>query len=313
MGQELAIRTTAQPLMGRTMSDVNYDILDKVAEAYQQMTGQDNRLPGERLQFKQGAWVIEGNIKNTLEAGTELIANMPNLVFAWRQFRTSQSGKMYPHYEAVAYPLSGEALPPRETLGDTDQDDWELYNGKPKDPWSMVVILVLRDDQDDDRLYRLELDNKSSVNAIRDLLGEFAKEARMHMNQLPVIALGSDWAERKTDEGETQRWQKPVFDIVAWEDPTEADDVDLGGDDAADDGGDAAAEEEPAPKKSRKAKAEADDKPARKSRKAKPEPEAEPEVEEDDDQVEAVSRTEKDTDDQPKPTQRRRRRAQLDS
>lgn len=232
MSNELTVTKGDRPIARG--GKINYALLTEVANAYKEQQAQyDDRpaVPGTLLLFKQGEWLIEGDERKRLATGTGFIVDFANLTFAWRKFKdvTDKNGKpvlnhkgnpkRYPEHAAVAYPFAGEVLPDRDTLGDLDKSLWGKYQGRPEDPWSMVVCVPMYLDDEghkrDGELFRFEASGISAVNRVKRLMAQFATEARMQEpNSFPVIEIDYESAERKTEDGEVQRWKVPVLDIV---------------------------------------------------------------------------------------------------
>src|SRR5262249_48932574 len=89
------------------------------------------------LKFVKGKYKIGDD---EVPLGTQYVAHASQLVFCWIKF---VDGK-------VADRRMGKAAekwvpPERAELGDTDQSEWEVEDGKPKDPWSFQHLLPFED------------------------------------------------------------------------------------------------------------------------------------------------------------------------
>lgn len=224
----LVVARKPNAMMAVSLKHVNFDIIDKVAAA---LSGQGNRMPGELLSFKKGIFYVgtgPTEKRAKLKHGTELVANVPNLVLYWQKFADG-----VPQMEGLCYPLIGEVPAARDTLGDTDESKWEISRdekgkpefdsrtGEPKrnDPWNLVTSLIMRDA--DDNLYRFETVSYSGKTAVGQFVGEWSKEAKRHgPNELPIIELGSDL---KTRKGSKDTYAIPTFTITGWVEATEID------------------------------------------------------------------------------------------
>lgn len=333
-----------QAVMRLTTKNIDFDMLSKYAE---KLRG-GGRMPGTLLTYSLGEYILGfGKDKKKRKHPIEAVANVPNLMFAWRKFA---DGKM--EMPCFCYPLIGESLPPRSEMGDHDEDLWDVRkkaNGKPEldddgnvqpiDPWQQVAILMLRVEKTGE-LLRFETSSMSGKGAIVDLITAYAEQAKRNSDKLPVIVMDS---EKRTQKGTTNKYDAPVFEIIDWSEPTdadfpeggvsltaEADEVsDAGKGKAQSRGAKKAAAEEEEPKRGRKVTRQADEdeeeEPApRRGRKAAAVEEEEeedepsprrgrrPAVEEDDEEEPAPRRSARrarDEDEEEEPAPRRGRKA----
>jgi hypothetical protein len=82
----------------------------------------------------------------------------------------------------------GFVLPPRDSLGDRDQSRWELYDGKPSDPWLHQMNLVLQTPGTLE-LATFRTTNKTGRRAVGNLLKHYDRMRRKDDDHYPVVRL----------------------------------------------------------------------------------------------------------------------------
>lgn len=258
--------------------------------------GSSTRLfPGEALNFKKGRWYFGFNKtkRSRVKTGTQFVMNLANTVETWQTF---VDGK--PRFAPLAYIINGESRAPREEMGQTDEDAWDVGDdGNPMDPVQAITVCPIRE-KGSTELQHISLSSISARIAFDKLLADWLDQYEAQPGKLPVVELLE--AEERTRKGSKQTFLAPVFEIVGWEKASAVDNPGPGGIEVASGGGgDGDGEDEDAPKsrkgaakpsKAREPEPEEDQEEAPRSRKAtgkpakarQPEPD-EPEEEEDED------------------------------
>jgi len=224
MGSEVAVVVRgSQPVMRLNTTDLDFSMLAKYTQA---MRGSEG-MPGTLLSYSLGEYFVgSGDAKKKKKLPFKVVANIPNLMFAWRKWEDSRP--VQPH---VCYPLIGETLPPRSEMGDDDKSKWDIQTnqdgtdqidkktGLPvrRDPWQIVAILMMRFG---DELYRFETSSVSGKMSIATLITDYAEQGKRHPNELPVVLIDSD---KRVQKGTKNKYDAPVFEIVAWEQATAED------------------------------------------------------------------------------------------
>lgn len=178
-------------------------------------------FPGNTILFSK-----QWKSGKTEYAGADsLILNMPHACMVWMKWEETDDGKKYPKFSKPAMLMLGQAPDDRDTLGDTDEDEWELYEGRPSDPWKLQFVVPCRE-VGSDVVNHISLSSVSARNAAADLFEEVVDLMSMHMGELPVVELGQKIASRDVADGvdkkgrpktKKQSWDVPTFEIASWE------------------------------------------------------------------------------------------------
>jgi hypothetical protein len=106
----------------------------------------------------------------------------------------------------------GFVLPPRDSLGDTDQTQWEIgLNGQPADPWVHQVYVVLQRG-DTAELFTYIASSITSRRAVGTLLRHYDRMRKTDANFYPIVRLKVGGFQHRN---ERVGWVKvPVFAVV---------------------------------------------------------------------------------------------------
>ena len=82
------------------------------------------------------------------------------------------------------------AMPPRESLGDTDmtQSTDEGLSGKPEDPWQHQIKLVLQK-RDTGEMFCFSTSSNTGRRAVGNLLRHYDRMRRAGGNEVPIVRL----------------------------------------------------------------------------------------------------------------------------
>jgi hypothetical protein len=113
------------------------------------------------------------------------IALVPETLIGWIKF----NGSGNPPSREMGLLYDGYQMPPRESLGDTDEAAWEMgLDGKPADPWVHAIYLVLQR-ADNSELFTFVAMSKTARRAIGVLLRHYDRMQRTNPGYLPIVAL----------------------------------------------------------------------------------------------------------------------------
>lgn len=183
-------------------------------EAYGEQASQKS-IVGTLLKFDKGDY-LAGKDATLVDIGTQLIANMDQLLVGWIRWH---GGK--PTDQIMGATAKGYQAPKRNTLGDEDDSKWEIDEKTriPKDPWSFSNYLVLKEPGENGELFTFTTSSRGGLSAIGDLCKDYGKAMRAKPNDYPVIQLRSD-SYVHTQYG---RIKTPVLTIVGWAPKSEFD------------------------------------------------------------------------------------------
>jgi len=216
-------------VMSVDITKVDYATLAKRAEKFAGKVGAGGAgfkktFPGEQISFNKGKWLLGYGDKGKQIKSPEFVMNLANAVCCWQTWKETENGKKYPHFTDLVFLASGDELPDRESLGDTDESEWDVVQGKPQDPWKPIIVIPVRE-ADGDTINHVMLSAKSHVGAGYNFFREWAEEASMHLGELPVVELGSETVSRQITEKvkgkdvkSKQSWDIPTFEITSWVD-----------------------------------------------------------------------------------------------
>lgn len=175
---------------------------------YGDQASQKGSIVGSLLKFSKGDFTVG---TEDIPAGTELIANMAQLLTGWIRWENNK-----PTDQLMGAVMEGFQPAKRNSLGDDNKDNWEVdaSSQKPKDPWQFSNYLVLRekDRPGDAGLMTFATSSRGGINAMGELCKAYGKVQATKPHDWPVVALKVD-SYKHDDYGKIY---VPVFDIVGW-------------------------------------------------------------------------------------------------
>jgi hypothetical protein len=162
-------------------------------------------FPGDLLRFTKHGEYKAGQDQYNVPEGTKLIVHMPSMKRGWVKW---EDGMPVAHLMGLV--SEGFRPPPREQLGDLDEDEWSTLNDRPIDPWQKTNHLVMCDGEGS--IYTFVTSSKGGLSAIGVISEAYSTRRRMKPDEIPVIELQSRSYNHK-DFGETFA---PVLKIIGW-------------------------------------------------------------------------------------------------
>lgn len=171
--------------------------------------GGGNTLVGQRLKFSKGDWLYGPN-SSEMKAGTKLIALADTIRAGYIKWIDNRPASVQMNLLA-----ENPFVPKRETLGDTDQAQWEIgMNGTPDDPFKLTFEGVFRNPDDPEDLYTFATSSTGGRNAMASLAKAYLSHRRMSPNEYPLVTLGvSSYKHSNKNYGIIKN---PTFEIVEW-------------------------------------------------------------------------------------------------
>lgn len=213
----IAVRKTGAVMVD--LDALNYDLAGKAIDRIMEKTGGGTfkrNFPGTQYGFKKGEY-IEGYGKGAkTHDDVEMVVNVPHLMTGYVKFADNDDGKKIPTYTPPCLPMAGMDMPDRDSLGDTDEDEWEDYQGKPSDPWKVYVVLPIRE-KDSSDVHHFMATAPSHNRVLYSFFKECLETMKLKPGMLPVVAFGS--AKAKMDKKTLDKKGKEKVEKLVWDVP----------------------------------------------------------------------------------------------
>ncbi len=152
--------------------------IDNIAKAAKEDAGFETLL-----KFIKGKYFIN---KVEVALGTRYVAHTTQWTKAWIKF--ADGGVADRRMGKVA---DGFVPPPRESLGDTDESQWERdRDGEPKNPWSLQYLLPMESLENGDVVI-FTTPSVGGQRAVADLCQAFTWHTKKGSQALPIVELGN--------------------------------------------------------------------------------------------------------------------------
>jgi hypothetical protein len=183
-------------------------------------------IVGRMIRFdgKAGVFITpddEGEIKDDID----FIALCDMTLIGWIKFNEDA-----PPDRRLGMLYDGFRLPPRDSLGDLDPNDWPAgLSGEPEDVWKHQIYLVLQQ-AGTTELFTFVTSSKTGRRAVGNLLRHFDRMQKLNAGEYPVVKLKAGGFQHKD---ERIGWvPTPTFAVVgrAPRDAVAKPDTSLGGD-----------------------------------------------------------------------------------
>jgi len=145
----------------------------------------------------------EGEVKDAID----FIALCDMTLIGWIKFNddappTRHMGLLY----------DGFVMPPRDSLGDFDPNDWSAgLSGEPEDPWKHQIYLVLQQSGTTE-LFTFVTSSKTGRRSVGNLLRHYDRMRKSNADEYPVVRLKRGGFEHKDER--IGFVPTPVFAVV---------------------------------------------------------------------------------------------------
>jgi hypothetical protein len=172
-------------------------------------------IVGRLLKFTKGDFVV-GEAGEAIPQNTEFMMLMDEALCGWCKWEDSKP------VEHKMGRIADNFIPPqRAALGDVDKMAWEEgADGKMRDPWQFTNYIPMKREPDGE-LFTFAATSRGSLNAVGDLCRQYARHARKHPDQYPVVKLFTGTYEHKVKA--YGKIAFPIFTIVGWAQKEELD------------------------------------------------------------------------------------------
>jgi hypothetical protein len=182
-------------------------------ETYGEQASSRSSIIGDLLKFNKGDWLL-GQDEEEVDVGTKFVASMDNLLVGWVKWQDNK-----PVEQIMGKVAEGYSPPKRDSLGDTDKEQWEIgTDGKARDPWQFSNQMLLKpvgEKYSTDVAITFVTSSRGGIGAVGELCKKFGKEMRTREGQNPIVELGVDSYNHPNKE--FGRIKTPVLDLVGWE------------------------------------------------------------------------------------------------
>jgi hypothetical protein len=136
------------------------------------LNGGDNGILGKLLKFNRQCKFVTGNAN----AEVEIDISVPYRAHCGQAQRGLVNFDHPDGMQRYMGPVFSDYVPPaRETLGQTDMQDWPIseMTGEPFDPWREQILLPLENTTTGE-FFTLVVSSKSAMNAVKRLLNQYS-------------------------------------------------------------------------------------------------------------------------------------------
>jgi hypothetical protein len=165
-------------------------------------------MDGEPLKFSKGRWLAGRGNDEYKADGKVLVADLENLMIGWRKWQDRRVTD-----QRVGLVAEGYKPPPRNSLGDLDDQHWERdTSGKAVDPWQLSFFLRLTDEESE-AAFAWTATSGGARRAVGELVNLFARRRRKHPEACtPLIRLAADFYRHQS----YGRVDVPKLELVEW-------------------------------------------------------------------------------------------------
>jgi hypothetical protein len=159
------------------------------------------------LKYVKGTWFIKDD---AVPLGTRYVAFMDEMAVGFIKFIEEAAPEV--HLGKVKF--GKDQLPKRHDLGDVDQENWQVVDGKAKDPYQPIMQLPLSPVERIGELVVFSAIGEGGArSAVADLCAIYGRSPRN--GYLPIIEIGTSSYKHKK-HGTVH---VPVLKLVSWHQP----------------------------------------------------------------------------------------------
>jgi hypothetical protein len=142
-------------------------------------------IVGRLIKFGKDGKFVTNDDGEPISEDTEFIALCDETLVGW--IKVNGENAPPDRHQGLLY--DGYEMPARESLGDTDQAQWELgLSGQPQDPWAHQMCVVLQH-CDTKEMFTFSTQSVSGRRAVGNLLRHYERMQRGGTNEYPVVRL----------------------------------------------------------------------------------------------------------------------------
>jgi hypothetical protein len=142
-------------------------------------------IVGRLIKFSKDGKFVTPDDEAEVSEETDFTALVDQTLIGWIKF--NGEGEAPDQVAGLLY--DGFILPPRDTLGDTDQTKWELgLSGAPADPWQHRICIVLQNVKTSE-LFTYTTSSITGRRACGNLLRHYDRMQKTHPHCYPIVRL----------------------------------------------------------------------------------------------------------------------------
>jgi hypothetical protein len=150
-------------------------------------------IVGRLVKFSKDGQFITADDEKPIDQATEFVALCDQTLIGWLKF--NGEGEAPDREMGLLY--GDFVMPPRESLGDLSQSDWDMgLDGEPQDPWQHHICIVLQNTATQE-LFTYDTSSKTGRRACGNLLRHYDRMRRTHPDDLPRVRLGAGGFQHK--------------------------------------------------------------------------------------------------------------------
>lgn len=142
-------------------------------------------LAGTPIKFTKSGEFTRVDTDEILDGQTMWVAHFDQMMAGYRRFHGP--GQPPTVIMRLAFDPDFE-MPDRETLGDTAENEWEVVDGKPQDPWQLTNYLPL-EHAETHELLCFVTSSKGGIKAVGRLLKHCKRVSKTDADFLPLVQL----------------------------------------------------------------------------------------------------------------------------
>jgi hypothetical protein len=143
-------------------------------------------IAGQMMKFTREGQFVIAETKEEISSDRDFVALCAETLIGYIKF-SEQEDEPPERRQGLLY--QGFVLPPRQSLGDNNPEDWPLgLSGQPEDPWKHQMYLVLQDPQSE-ALFTFITASVTGRRAVGNLLRHYDRLRRNHPDANPIVRL----------------------------------------------------------------------------------------------------------------------------
>jgi hypothetical protein len=148
---------------------------------------------GRLVKFNKDGKFAAADTGDVINENTDFIALCDEVLVGWIKF----NGENAPPDRIQGLLFDGFVMPPRDTLGDEDQAQWEKgLSGLPQDPWQHQMSVVLQEAASLE-IFTFTTTSTTGRRAVGNLLRHFERLQRADTGLYPIVRLKSGGFQHK--------------------------------------------------------------------------------------------------------------------